>query len=130
MHDLDIQPEFSRDLVIFTVRGAFDVRAALTDAIAFYDRHPVGKSLWDFSEADLSALTLEEMRDAYRDIRRDTGRPGDTRAALVFGNDAFAGLAHLYQAMVEAENTPVSYGVFKTTEQALVWLADGNPAAG
>ena len=122
MDDLDIRPDLDRDIVLFTVRGTFDVWSALRAAIDFFEQHPVGRSLWDFREADVSGLTLEEMREAYREIRRDTGRPRDTRTALVFGGSANAGLAKLYMAMVEAENTPVSYGVFETLEEACSWL--------
>lgn len=117
-----LDPE--RRLVVITLAGVVtgaeldEVRTQIREDPAF---DPSFSVLVDASELNPAALTGQVVR-----ARAAAPPPGRMRVAVVAPADAVFGIARMYQMMVEGSGKPV--GVFRSTDEAMAWLASPGPA--
>ena len=78
--------------------------------------------LWDFSEADLSELTNDELRQIVLEVRkRSIDRTGG-KTALVFQRDLDFGIGRVFGSFSEIEDMPFEYRSFRNITEAKKWI--------
>ncbi|KMY68528.1 hypothetical protein AAU61_02410 [Desulfocarbo indianensis] len=126
MEAITIKRDLEQNLTFFEVRGAVG-RRELEEAIAsFYEGGPTRCVLWDLRQADLQRLATQDVRGLIRFMEQNNFIRAEGRTALVAPRDADYGLARMGE--VFAEGLPTQFGVFRSLEQALEWLAQGGPS--
>ncbi|WP_416896530.1 MAG: hypothetical protein ACMVY4_13420 [Minwuia sp.] len=109
------------DLVIFTPKGALDLRESFALSDSHYAQHGTARVIWNLTEIEASELTLDDMTCAYIKDRKNPHRPETHRMAIVIGSDLHTGLAHLYRAMVRNAGGGMQMEVFRSMDDALDW---------
>ena len=110
------------DLTVHDVTGSAS-EMQMYDAIEkFYQEEPTALLLWDMSQADVSHVTPDILRNfAKKSAILGVNRQGG-RTAVVAPKDLQYGLARMSEVFLEAESAPFSFRVFRTRDEALQWL--------
>ncbi|HUI93387.1 MAG TPA: hypothetical protein VLX68_14160 [Chitinivibrionales bacterium] len=110
------------NLTTYVSKGvlAFD---GIRDAIAaFYEGAPTLHIIWNLTEADLSNLSGDEVRDLAKTAKSHYRSREGGKTALVASSDADYGLARMYEVFTEFAKLPASVKVFRTMEEAQQWI--------
>jgi hypothetical protein len=101
--------------------AASDLFAALDK---FYDDSPTLLALCDLSQADLSSLSGQELKQIveFTESRAAVRRGG--RTAIVAPEDLQYRMARVYQSLAEIRRHPVAIRAFRAGEEALQWLQE------
>ena len=116
----------SKQLVTFTCKGElffYEVSTRLKAMYASDAIEYIRDVIWDLRNADLAGFSNEEIL-MIRDIveaHKDVRKPG--KNALVFPSDLDYGLGRMYE--IQAQDLPIDINVFRTMEEALEWLNEG-----
>ena len=113
-----------RRLVVLTLAGV--VTGAELDAVRARIREDPGFDPSFSVLADASALNPAALSGQVVRARAAAPPPGRMRVAIVAPADAVFGIARMYQMMAEGSGNPI--GVFRTTGEAMAWLASDGPA--
>ena len=109
-----------------TGRGRVMGSELLAALQGFYDNAPTLLALCDVSDADLSALSTDELvRIVQFTERRAAVRRGGRTAIAAPGNLEY-GMARMYEILADAYAHPVAIRAFRTREEALQWLREGS----
>ncbi len=76
--------------------------------------------LWDFLQADLSALSSERLQSGIRNWANNTN-PGDRQAFVLKDNMDF-GIGRMIEAYAELEKYKSRIQAFRSIEEATEWL--------
>jgi hypothetical protein len=112
-------------VIIHTVVGDLgidDVQQAFALRSSHPDYHPEMCVLWDLSQANASRISTDEIR---RLAQRNKSRVKKTgigyKVAFVAPRDIEYGLSRMYEMF--SDETPVENRVFRTIEEARLWLS-------
>ena len=95
----------------------------LIDAIKnLYDKEPTPNHLWDFTEAETSKLTGEQVRTLASYAKSYAPSRIGGRTAIVTTNEATFGIARMYEVFAETTGQKVEIMVFRSLNEAMRWL--------
>jgi hypothetical protein len=100
---------------------ASDLWAALDK---FYDDSPTLLALCDLSQADLSSLSGQELKQIVEFTKSRAAVRRGGRTAIVAPEDLQYGMARVYQSLAEIHRHPVAIRAFRAGEEALQWLQE------
>jgi hypothetical protein len=92
------------------------------------DRKITPLILWDLTEADVSALTVGNLREIARQMKNYPGVRTNGRTAFVFEKKFAYGLGRIYQTFSELENHPFETMVSCDSDEAKEWLGMQPPS--
>lgn len=108
------------DITVFAAQGRLS-RQEVEQAIAeFYESGPTTKVLWDINQASVAHFHERELRKIVRVISERAGVRPEGKTAIVTSRDSDFGVLRMGGAY--AHNAPLQLGVFRSQEQALLWL--------
>ena len=81
--------------------------------------------LWNFSDADVSRITRQDMNQIIQFAKLDTHLRKAGRSAFLVNNDLSFGLFRMYEILSENNNHPIKHCVFRDMEKAIHWLETG-----
>jgi hypothetical protein len=110
------------NLTVFTAHGTISAGVILKELQDYYAGQPTLYSLWDFSEADVTGISADDISSLARYIRQRTSDRQGGKSALVFAKDLDFGLGRMIDTQLEIEGSPVAMSSFKTKADALKWL--------
>ncbi|GAB4457060.1 MAG: hypothetical protein Kow0031_38060 [Anaerolineae bacterium] len=123
--NIQVRVEPGSQLTIHTVTGtvtAEDIIAALKQ---FYTHQPTHRLLWDFREVDLSPLSKQHLMTILTVARSYAhSRPNGKTAIVTSGSLAY-GISRMFENYTEIYGHPVDHEVFKSYDDALRWLCEG-----
>ena len=128
---IEVRAEKGADLTIFTSRGKLTAGELEAKIRAFYESGPTALVLWDFSDADISALSTAEIQ-ALAQLTGSLSRQRTRgRTALIAPEALTYGLGRMYQTNAEIAESTTQTMIFRTAEEAWAWLGfkNGDPAA-
>lgn len=109
-------------LTMIKASGKFEAQEMFDWLNNYYAGKVTKFILWDFAQADLSALKTEELRAFAAEARlRARSRKGG-KTALVFSRDSNFGLGRLFEALAEMEAVPFEVRSFRSMKKARSWL--------
>lgn len=111
-------------LTTFICSGVTTPVEVATQLQTFYDATPTLHTIWDYTKADLSALTAERISDLAGFLKQTSHSRAGGRSALVFSleqlqliNDRLPSLAEL--AVVDA-----TIKIFSDVVKARTWISE------
>lgn len=114
--------QLTPDTQVFHVTGTIGYRDFL-GIINDYGPKVTKHLIWDFNNADISALSADEMRALASILStKVVNRVHHSKSAFVASRDLTFGMSHMYTAIVGLSGTPYLYEVFRTMEQAVNWI--------
>lgn len=125
MARVDVHHDADADLVTFVVHGPMALADFAKAAEPHFSAHGTSCALWDLRHADLSGLSVGDLMEVAARSREtaDAGRQMP-RSAIVVGDDGRI-LARLYDALADADNSPVVRRIFTDPASARAWLLGG-----
>ncbi len=78
--------------------------------------------LWDVTEADLSEITIEEIKEDAKRTKLLAGVRNGGKTAIVTHKDLEFGISRMSQAHHEIEVESVEYHTFRSIDEAKEWL--------
>jgi len=92
----------------------------------FYGQKTTTLVLWDMSQAELAHVTPSILQKFIRRAAElgVSRRGGQT--AVIAPNDLQYGLGRMSEILFELESTHFSFRVFRSRQDALLWLTSGN----
>jgi hypothetical protein len=109
-------------IIRIALEGRHSPRTIVAAVSSIADR-PRMHRLWDLTGADFSALDFEAIALMTKDITSLPRVDPNVRVAIVAARDVDFGLARMFETLREGE-TPAVIRVFRTREDAEVWLAE------
>jgi hypothetical protein len=121
---MDLRFDETRNLVRIRLLGRLDrdtILGALEACVAD-PRYASGMGrLWDFTEADLSQLDSDTVREMAQYTLKFPPGIGDVKVALVTARNLDYGLSRMFEMSSRAA-TPIR--VFRAMDEAVAWLAE------
>ena len=94
---------------------------------AFKDDPPAKNILWDFREASpTGSFDAEDMQQFGEMVMSTIGSRSDGKTALVANSDLTYGIARMYTTHLEFQRPAHQTKVFRSINDALEWLEEGN----
>lgn len=109
----------SRDEVVVVRLGGAVTRDRMVRSMV---ERRSGVTLWDLRSADLSALTLTELRELVYELYPVFSSGEGGRTAMLCDSDLAYGVCRVYGALQSLQGVPVEHAVFRDAEAALRWL--------
>jgi len=110
------------DRTVHTVHGRFTADDVIETIRREWTAQPTRDVLWDFCEADASALTVDGLRSIVEEVRRHAHRRPGGRTVLVGSDDLVFGVARMHVTYSEIEHSPIVYHVARSLEEGEKWL--------
>ena len=111
-----------RQLSIVTCSGKLTAEE-VSDAIKkYYQGDPTPNVLWDIEQADLTALSADDVAKIAQltSSERPDGLPGKT--AIVSSQDLGFGMGRMFETYRQFEEKEVAMQVFRSLDEALAWM--------
>jgi hypothetical protein len=122
MGSIETTKEVSSELTVNIVKGQI-MYGDLVKWIANYYSGTVTKFiLWNFTEADLSDITVEEFKNIAEVVKRKSDLRIDGKSALVFSKDLEFGLGRMFEVFSESEDIEFEFKSFRSITEAKKWL--------
>jgi len=122
MGNIETEYDLSGNLTVIKAEGRMkpdDFRAWTT---RYYSGTVTPLALWDLTQADLSEIHAEDLRNdaAHTRSLADARKGGKT--AIVSGTSLEYGLSRMLSTFYEFEEMPFDVQVFENMDDALKWL--------
>lgn len=122
MGQIQATKDVGAQLTSIKASGKFEAREMLDWLMRYYEGEVTKFILWDFAQADLSALKTEELRGFAAEARVHAQSRKGGKTALVFSRDSDFGLGRLFEALAEMEEVPFTVRSFRSMKKAKEWL--------
>lgn len=112
----------THDLTLRIARGPLTAEEILAALRSYYSGPVTSLLLWDARDADLSALTGQDIRSIVDTVSGYLDPRAGGKTALVFTSDLGFGLGRMFDAYLESALTKVENRSFRSLPEALAWL--------
>ena len=116
--------DMKRNLTIYTCRGQISVDEIKKKVKSFYEGTPSRNVIWDFTEADLSSITADEIRALANGVKKLAHSREGGKTAIVAPEDISYGFGRMYQIFAEIYAQIADIQVFRSRSEAERWLSD------
>lgn len=122
MAHIQKRTEKKNDLTILVVHGRVTADQIIEALVDFYKGAFTPKLIWDYTDADLTGVKNDELRQissvalGYAHLRKD----GQT--AIVMPATLGFGLGRMYEIICENDENPINYNIFKDIKKAREWM--------
>jgi len=127
---LDFRIDDETGIFVFTVTGKFDlerIARGIDEAVAHPSFEPGNRSLWDMRDLDVEEFGTEQIEELVRINEKFESVRGAGRAAAVTSRDVQYGLGRMFEAYADRLQSGFQARVFRTVDEAMVWLTDDSP---
>ncbi len=111
-----------KDLTIVTAEGVITADDLLDWGNNYYEGQITSLVLWDVTNADLSKLQADQLREIAEHMRRISGARRGGKTAFVYDKPLDYGIGRIFQAYSEMEDMPFEVQSFQSLDKAREWL--------
>lgn len=111
-----------QDVTILKARGRITSKDILQAFDDFYAYSPTNKLLWDFSDADLSAVSSSDLKTIVTHTKQYSHLRPDGKTAFYGSGELSYGLSRQYSTLAELENHSIRFASFRAYDEAMEWL--------
>jgi ferritin-like protein len=90
----------------------------------YYNGTVTSLALWDLTEADLSEIQTEDLRNDAEHTKALAERRKGGKTAIVSANSLEYGLSRMLETFYDMEEVPFETQVFHTINEAMKWLSE------
>lgn len=122
MVNLSFRNDADLHISTMVVTGVVTPDELIDAAGKFYADEPSSFAICDMSQANLRLFSSADVQRMLNfTVQRAQSRSGGKTAIIASGDLEF-GLSRMYQSMADIADHPVSIRVFRSEEEALLWL--------
>ena len=99
-----------------------ELGGTLTKIYESDDFDPDQDVLWNLLKANLSAFSVDDIRQVTQLVKDNWGASDKSRAALVVARDLDFGLTRMYQQLLEGQSSG-EVRIFRNVDEAIEWLS-------
>lgn len=110
------------DVTILKARGRITSKDILQASDDFYAHTPTKQLLWDFSDADLSAVSSDDLKTIASYTKQYGHLRPNGKTALYVSGELSYGLSRQYTTLAELENHSIRFASFRAYDEAMEWL--------
>ena len=122
MNKINTTVDLNKQLIVNTVSGYHTPYEYMKRIQQNLDNNPMKYALWDYSNADLSNLTNENLTELMQFTVDHPNTHVLKKVALVLPSDLSYGLGRMFETFGEIENAPWEIRPFRSMEEAFLWL--------
>ena len=110
------------DLTVNTAEGVLTIDEIIDVVKLYLSDNPTSKVLWDFSRADGSGISMEDLMALY-DILRHTATDNVKRkVAIVVSRDLGFGISRMAESQAGIAGITTDYYITRNIEDGMAWL--------
>ncbi len=119
-----IQPHFDKiqNLTTFVCSDQVMAGDIAEQVRNLYRGTPSLNALWDFTEADISGLSPEDIRGVAQQVKSTSHSRAGGKTALVFSTTTLTEMGALLESIAEIEVPDAKIKVFNDLNSALAWI--------
>ena len=110
------------NLTTFVCTGSLTPTEIETQLSDFYKGSPTLHTIWDYTGADLAALTAEKIHDLVGFLKNTSHSRAGGRAALVFSMEQLMAINDRMSSLAELELEQGTIKIFDGLEKAQAWV--------
>ena len=114
--------EEENDLTIMVVHGEVTADMIIAALVDFYQGAFTSKLIWDYTDADLTQVKNDELRQISSVAVNHAHLRREGRTAIVVPETLGFGLGRMYEIISENDENPINYNVFKDINMARKWM--------
>ena len=123
MAQFEIVDDPSRNLRIITVRGNLTHQDVFERSVEnCQGENPPLCVIWDFTEAQLTEIDSEGLREVARALKEVSVRRAGGKDAAVSTGDLEFGMVRVAEALAQIEELAFEVGSFRSREEAERWI--------
>lgn len=111
-----------KDLTIVIAEGLITADDLLDWGNNYYQGRVTSLILWDVTNADLSTLQADQLREIAENMRQISEVRRDGKTAFVYDKPLEYGIGRMFQAYSEMEHIPFEVQSFQSFDEARKWL--------
>ena len=115
----------TNNLTTFKVAGKMTASDFYDGLAHYYEGNVTQLTLWDLTEADLSAIDTDEISDFASYARHLAEARQGGRTAVVVGGSFEFGLARMFETHLEIGGLPIEINSYRSLAEAMKWLGCG-----
>ena len=112
----------TNNLTSLFVKGRVEANQIIAAIKAFYQGTPTKYVLWNYSQAQLSHLSNNDVERIADTVNRYSNRSLVRKTALVFSQEVSFGLGRMFELLAELKGIPPRFMCFKKLDEAKSWL--------
>ena len=122
MAEITTHVDHSKELTIHTIVGVVTGREILDKVREVLEGTPTRFVIWDFSAADVTAVSRDAMEQAVGVNKALGGVRRGGKTALILTSDLAFGLGRVYETLMQLREAPFELQAFRSLEEAGAWL--------
>ena len=122
MGSISAQYDPEIDLTIVTAKGMITADDLLDWGNRYYKGPITQLILWDVTNADLSALQADQLKQIAENMSRISEARRGGKTAFVYDKPLEYGIGRMFQAYSEMEDMPFKVQSFQSFDEAREWL--------
>lgn len=113
-------------LCIFTIEGSASRDELLSVVSSIKPEETTKNIIWDATKGTVETIGTEDIQKIARFLKAGHGMREGGKTGLVGPEDLDYGIGRMFQAYASLEHLSVEYRLFRTLEQAMVWIESGD----
>ncbi|MDJ0669328.1 MAG: hypothetical protein QNJ61_18745 [Desulfobacterales bacterium] len=122
MGTISAKYDLAKDLTIVTAKGVITADDLLDWGNNYYEGQITSLILWDVTNADLSSLQADQLREIAENMSRISEVRKGGKTAFVYDKPLEYGIGRMFQAYSEIEDMPFEVQSFQSFDEAKAWL--------
>ena len=119
-----VEYDAERDLMIHTIIGSVTFEQMREQISVLYRAEHVALNvMWDFTQGSLEAIGTPDLLSIVPLVKSFGGVRAGGKSAIIVSGDLEFGLARMLEALAEGNQLEHTISVFRTREEADIWLA-------
>ncbi len=120
---IEIQRDADRQLTVFTCTGPLTPIEVAAELTSFYDTTPTLHTIWNYTDADLSALTADRISELAGLLKHTSHSRAGGRSALVFSLVQLQMITDRLPSLAELTVQDATIKIFSELDKARDWIA-------
>lgn len=112
-----------RNLTTYLCSGQVTLAEIREQLLAFYSGRPTLNTIWDYSAADLSGLSRNDITSVAEFVKTAAHSRDGGKTALVFPADMLMTMGPLLEALAEIEVPEAKIKIHQDIQAALDWIS-------
>ena len=122
MGTISAKYDMAKDLTIVSAKGVITADDLLDWGNNYYEGQITSLILWDVTNADLSSLQADQLREIAENMSRISEVRKGGKTAFVYDKPLEYGIGRMFQAYSEIEDMPFEVQSFQSFDEAKAWL--------
>jgi predicted metal-dependent TIM-barrel fold hydrolase len=112
------------NLLIATVTGVLTAEEVMAVIKEYYPNRIVKNVIWDLTHCSLISIPKTDLQIIAKVSKESVARGARAggKTAFVVNSTVDYGLMRMYSSIAEATYVPVEYSMYRTIEEARIWL--------